>query len=155
MLSDFTKLFELTTDASHYGAGAILYQRDEKESLKRQLKAIGYYSYTFTKTEINYSTTEKALAVVMTLRYFRTYLEGQRFAFFTDNQALTYILNLSYPKGRLARWVTELKQFTFGIAHRPGDKLPDADAMSRLHITAPFDDHHVSALLWEGTEGCC
>lgn len=88
----------------------------------------------------------------MALRYFRTYLEGRRFRLFTDNQALTYILNLSHPKGRLARWVSELQQFAFDIAHRPGDTLPDADAMSRLHITAPRDDHHVSALLWDGTE---
>lgn len=77
-IPDFSKPFELNTDASHYGTGAVLYQRDESEHPKRQFKVIGYYSYTFTKAEVNYPTTEKeALAVVMAFRYFRAYLEGK------------------------------------------------------------------------------
>lgn len=34
----------------------------------------------------------------------------------------------------MARWVTEIQQFSFEVAHRPGEKLPDADALSRLPI---------------------
>lgn len=108
------------TDTSHYAAGAILYQRDENEQPGRELKVIGYYSCTFTKPQENYTTTEKeALAVVMALRYFRSYLEGKHFKLFTDNQALTYLLELALPKGRIARWVSEIQQFSFDITHRP------------------------------------
>lgn len=82
---DFSKPFELNTNASNYGTGAVLYQRDESEHPKRQFKVIGYYSYTFTKAEVNYPTTEKeAFAVVMAFRYFRAYLEGKHRQLSTD-----------------------------------------------------------------------
>lgn len=74
-LPDFSLPFELTTDASHYGAGAILYQRGHSATNDRKLHVVGHYSYTFNKTERNYCTTEKeALAVVLAVRYFRSYL---------------------------------------------------------------------------------
>lgn len=154
VLPDFKKPFELCTDASLYGTGAVLYQRDASKPPGRQLNVIAYYSYTFSKSEINYNTTEKeALAVVMALRYFRTYLEGQHFNLFTDNQALTYLLNITQPKGRIARWVSEIQQFAFDVVHRPGKKLPDADALSRLHIpeTEIIKTLHVASI-WEDTE---
>ena len=76
-LPDFDLPFELNTDASHYGTGAILYQRDERQPSNRQLRVIGYHSYTFNKAEVNYTTTEKeALAVLKAVRYFRSYLES-------------------------------------------------------------------------------
>lgn len=114
-LPDFTLPFELTTDASNFGAGAVLYQRKHE----RGAQVIGYYSYTFTKAEQNYSTTEKeALAVVLAMRYFRSYIEGTKFKLFTDHQALTHLLNVSQPKGRIARWISEIQQFDFEVAHR-------------------------------------
>lgn len=153
-LPDFDLPFELYTDASHYAAGAILYQRDENEQPGRELKVIGYYSYTFTKTQENYTTTEKeALAVVMSLRYFRSYLEGKHFNLFTDNQALTYLLQLTQPKGRIARWVSEIQQFSFDIMHRPGQKHQDADALSRLHVPQEIPKQSINLMkLWEGTQ---
>lgn len=140
------------TDASHYAAGVILYQRDENGQPGRELKVIGYYSCTFTKPQENYTTTEKeALAVVMALRYFRSYLEGKHFKLFTDNQALTYLLELALPKGRIARWVSEIQQFSFDITHRPGQRHQDADALSRLHVPQEISKGSVNLMqLWEG-----
>lgn len=151
-LPDFKLPFELNTDASHYGTGAVLYQRDSEAPPSRQQKVVGYYSYTFSKAQLNYTTTEKeALAVLMAVRYFRPYLDGRSFTLFTDHQALTYILNLAEPRGKIARWVSELQQFVFVVHHRPGEHLKDADALSRLAVTP--DQETISAtLLWEGTE---
>lgn len=99
--------FELNTDASHYGGGgAVLYQRDITQQGYHQMRVVGYYSCTFSKPELNYTTTEKeALVVLKAVRYLRSYMEGARFKLFTDHQALTHLLNMTQPKGRLARWI--------------------------------------------------
>ena len=52
-LPDWNLDFELTADASNNGCGGILYQRDPSKAKKKQLRVIGYYSHTFTKTECN------------------------------------------------------------------------------------------------------
>ena len=37
------------------------------------------------------------------------------------------------PKGRRARWMTELQQYEFKIIHRPGKLNANADALSRMY----------------------
>lgn len=151
-LPDFQLPFELNTDASHFGTGAVLYQRDTAAPSSQQLRVIGYYSFTFSKTQINYTTTEKeALAVLMAVRYFRSYLDGKKFKLYTDHQALTYLLGLTEPKGKLARWINELQQFEFEVNHRPGNHLTDADALSRLAVDLPLEEAYLLKV-WEGTE---
>lgn len=132
-LPDWNLAFELCTDASHLGSGAILYQRNSSIKKSQQLRVIGYYSYTFTKPEINYTVTEKeALAVIKAIKYFRSYLEGREFIVHTDHQALTHIMTLKEPKGRLGRWQAFLMTYNISINHRSGRELKDADAISRL-----------------------
>lgn len=132
-LPDWTLQFELCTDASNLGCGSVLYQRDLKSPKAKQLRVIGYQSYTFKKAERNYSTTEKeGLAVVKAFKYFRTYLEGRTVIVHTDHQAILSILNEKEPTGRLGRWITFLMGFDIKINHRSGKELTDADAMSRL-----------------------
>lgn len=153
-IPDFSLPFVLNTDASFYATGAVLYQKPS--DLNRQTHhVVGYYSYTLKPAEVNYSTTEKeALAVLKAVQYFRTYLEGSKFTLFTDHQALTHLLGMTQPRGRIARWVNYLQQFDFVISHRPGPLLTDADAMSRLLVPntldSPMQVNH--AKLWEGTE---
>jgi len=132
---DFKLPFELNTDASNYGSGSILYQRDETLIKNKQLRVIGYQSYTFNKHEINYSTTEKeALAVVKALKYFQGLIDGKSILIHTDHQALKYIIEANEPKGRLARWQNYIQSFDITINHRRGMHLTDADAISRLCI---------------------
>lgn len=46
-----------------------------------------------------------------------------------------------------------MQQFTYEVTHRPGDKLPEADALSRLHIPLVANTEKVCAIgIWEGTE---
>lgn len=153
-LPDFSLDFELKTDASHYGTGAILYQRRKENPKGRQLSVVGYHSHTFSAQEINYTTTEKeALAVLLAARYFRPFIEGKRFVLFTDNQALSYLLTLSEPKGRIARWICELQQFDFQALHRRASDMTDADALSRLAISPDLSAGAVNAVKrWEGYE---
>ena len=137
-LPDWTLPFELCTDASHLGCGAVLYQRDQSRDKKHQLRVIGYYSYTFSPPEINYNVTEKeCLAGIKAIKYFRSYLEGRSFDLYTDHQALTSLLSMKEPKGRLARWQILLMTFDMKINHRKGNNLQDADALSRLCLDNP------------------
>ena len=136
---DWSTQFELSCDASHYGTGAILYQRDTAKSRNKQLKVIGYYSYTFTKPELNYSTTEKeCLSVIKAIKYFRSYLEGREFVVNSDHQALSHLLSIKEPKNRLGRWQAFLMSFNLKINHKSGRELTDADAISRLCPDVPL-----------------
>ncbi|UYV72257.1 K02A2.6-like [Cordylochernes scorpioides] len=130
--------FELSTDASYYGTGAILYQRDLQKKRCKQLRVISYYSYTFTKAEQNYSVTEKeCLAVLKAVKHFRSYLESRPFVVHTDHRALTQLLSCGELRDRLARWQLFLRSFNIIINHRSGKKLRDADALSRLCVSVP------------------
>lgn len=77
-LPDWTLKFELCTDASNYGCGAVMYQRDESQPKRKQMRVIGFYSHTFTPAEVNYNVSEKEmLAVIRAIKYWRSYLEGR------------------------------------------------------------------------------
>ena len=132
-LPDWTLEFELCTDASNYGCGGILYQKDPSMPRRRQMRVIGYYSHTFSAAECNYCVSEKEmLAVIKAIKYFRSYLEGRRFTVHSDHQALSSVMGLKEPKGRLSRWQVFLMSYDMKINHRKGTDLKDADALSRL-----------------------
>ena len=141
--------FDLCCDASHYGTGAVLYQKDPKAEKGKQQRLIAFHSYTFTKPEVNFNTTEKeCLAVIKACKYFTSYLEGRRCTVHTDHQALSTLLQMKDPKNRLARWQMYLLRFDLTISHRSGKKSTDADAISRLCL-----DHEpilVAHVLQEG-----
>ena len=123
------KPFILQTDASNVGLGAVLTQLD---NFGRE-RVVSYASRTLTGREQNYATMEKeALAVVFGTRYVRVYLLGNKFELVTDNSALKWLHSLA-PKGRIARWIMDLQEFTFTVRHRPGHSNQNADALSRLH----------------------
>jgi hypothetical protein len=52
--------------------------------------------------------------------------------FYTDHQALRWVLKLADAQGRLARWRLRLAEFDFQVEYRPGASNHAADTMSRL-----------------------
>lgn len=125
---DYDKPFEVHTDASNYGVGAMLTQTvDGKEH------PIAYMSKSLSAAEKNYSITEReTLAVVIALEHWRCYLEnGKPFTVYTDHSALKWFLSLSNPTGRLARWGVRLSAFHFELKHRRGVDNVIPDALSR------------------------
>lgn len=130
---DYDKAFEVHTDASNYGVGAMLTQTiDGKEH------PIAYMSKSLSAAEKNYSITEReTLAVVIALEHWRCYLEnGKPFTVYTDHSALKWFLSLKNPTGRLARWGVRLSSFNLEFKHRRGVDNVIPDALSRAPVSA-------------------
>ena len=93
---------------------------------------VAYASRTLSDQEKHYSAMEKeALAIAFATQNFRVYLLGKPFQLITDNRALTWLHSLE-PKGRIARWIMDLQEFSFTVQHRAGKDNANADALSRL-----------------------
>lgn len=127
---DFEKPFYLQTDASNYGIGACLFQKDgDKE------RVVEYASRTLSDVEKRYSVSEKeCLAIVDNIERFRHYLEGYHFFVITDHQSLKWFNALKNPNGRLSRWAMKLQQYDFEISYRRGTLNTVADALSRQPV---------------------
>lgn len=124
---DYDLPFELHTDASGYGLGAVLIQKKNNED-----RVICFLSRSLTKQERNFSTTEReCLAVLWAVEKLRPYLEGIPFTVVTDHYSLVWLQNLKDVNGRLARWTLKLQMYDFKIVHRKGKDHIVPDMLSR------------------------
>ncbi|KAJ2952044.1 hypothetical protein O0L34_g4305 [Tuta absoluta] len=127
---DFSKEFNLTTDASNVALGAILSQGPIGSD-----RPIAYASRTLNDSEMNYSTIEKELlAIVWSTKYFRPYLFGRQFKIITDHKPLQWLLQTKEPNSRLTRWKLKLAEYNFTIIYKKGKSNTNADALSRIEI---------------------
>jgi len=118
---------EIHTDASNFGLGCILMQRENNN-----LKPVAYASRRLSDAETRYNTTEKeCLAIVYALKYFRHYIWGRRFKIVTDHHALCYLFKSRDPSSRLTRWILLLGEFDFEIQHKNGKNHQGPDCLSR------------------------
>lgn len=127
---DFSKTFNLTTDASNFALGAILSQGPIGSD-----KPVCFASRTLTKSEQNYSTIEKELlAIVWATKYYRPYLYGRKFKIITDHKPLTWLFSLKEPNSKLIRWRLKLEEFDYEIIYKKGNLNTNADALSRIEL---------------------
>ena len=126
--ADFDLPFELHTDASKLGLGAVLYQYQDGKK-----RVIAYASRGLRSSEINYSAHKlEFLALKWAVcEKFRDYLYGQHFSVFTDNNPLCYVLTTAKLDAAGHRWLADLSAFDFSISYRCGKRNIDADALSR------------------------
>ena len=94
---DYRKPFDLTTDASDHGLGAVLSQDN---------KPIQFISRTLKGAELNYATNEtERLAIVWALKVLKHYLYGVRtLTIYTDHQPLTFAVSDRNPNAKIKRW---------------------------------------------------
>ena len=126
---DFFIPFQLCTDASNVGLGAILAQQQEgKECI------IFCASRTLSKSEQNYGATKKeCLAVVWGIKNFRNYLTASHFKVYTDHYCLRWLQSMEHESALLHRWAVQLEDYDFEVLHRPGKNQGHADALSWLN----------------------
>lgn len=124
---DFTKPFNLTTDASGYAIGGVLSQGRVSQDLP-----IAYTSRTLNSAELKYSTIEKeCLSIVYCTNYFRPYLYGRKFIIITDHKPLVWLNSIKDPSSRLWKWRTKLAEYEYEIHYKKGKLNSNADALSR------------------------
>lgn len=127
---NYAKPFIVQCDASQCGVGALLAQADENGDER----PISYMSHKLNKAQRNYTVTElECLAVVLAIKKFRPYIEGQDFKVVTDHASLKWLMRQKDLSGRLARWALKLQGFSFTIEHRKGSENKVADALSRAY----------------------
>lgn len=82
------------------------------------------------KEESNCCVTEELLAVIYCTQYFIQYLLGRKFKVRTNHQALTLLLRLKKPSGRIARWTEIFASYEFELEYRPDRQQGHCDAHS-------------------------
>ena len=126
---DWNVIFHVHIDASNYALGAILAKPGEKY----MDFPISYASKQLNSAEQNYTTTEQeGLGMIYAVKKFRHYLLANKFVFFTDHQALLYLVNKPCSTGRIVRWFIILLEFDFTVVVKKGTTHQRADHLSRL-----------------------
>lgn len=122
---DFSETFELHSDASKIGIGAVLSQRG---------RPIAYYSEKLAGARSRYSTYDMEFyAIMLAIKHWRHYLIHREIILFTDHDALRHLDSQAKVSSQHASWIAYLQQFTFSIRHQSGKSNRVADALSRLH----------------------
>ncbi|GFU75928.1 retrovirus-related Pol polyprotein from transposon opus [Trichonephila clavipes] len=122
-LPNFQEQFNLFTDASGVGIGAVLHQNH---------RLIAFVSRTLNKAERNYTVTEReCLAVIWALNKFRTYFGTLLVKVITDHAALTKLTNGKNLSSGMIRGVLKLSEFNIELEQRPGSLNVVADVLSR------------------------
>jgi hypothetical protein len=135
-LADPDKPYEVITDASDVGMGAVLIQDSQP---------VAYMSKKFTGAERNYSTSEKELlAVKRALEKWRCYLEGCfGLTVVTDHKPNTFMDSQQVRSPRLMRWFEFFQRFNIQWQYQPGKTNP-ADALSRLSLMSGVNGRVIS-----------
>ena len=125
---DWNSPFELMCDASGHAVGAMLGQKKGKV-----LHPIYYASKTLNEAQVNYTTTEKELLVVVfAVEKFRAYLFGAKVKVYTNHAAIKHLMMKPNAKPRLIRWILLLQEFEIEIVDTKGANNHVADHLSRM-----------------------
>ena len=128
----------LSTDASGFGIGAILFQIQDGTE-----KVIYYASCKLNRAQENYSATEReCFGIIWAIKKFRHYLIGSEFLVQTDHHGLCWLMSIRDPSGRLCRWSLLLQEYRFKIIYKSGKTHQNVDILSRnpLEEEAPNCD---------------
>jgi hypothetical protein len=132
---------KLATDASSYGLGAVLLQRQSHTS---DWRPVTFASRSLTETERHYAQIEKeALAVTWACDKFASYLLGKPFLIHTDHKPLIPLLGskqLDNLPPQILRFRLRLTRFQYSIEHTQGKTLYIPDTLSRAPLPAAKED---------------
>ena len=110
-----TGQYILDTDASNFGLGGVLSQREGDVEC-----VVAYCSRAFNPRS----------DVIALLN--RSYIQGTKFTLRTDHKSLVCLHRFKDMEGMMARWLHALQQFQLSIVYRPGRDHGNADSLSRV-----------------------
>ena len=123
----------ITCDASDIGIRATL-----EQYVSGSWQPLAFYSRQLRAAELKYSAFDRELlAIYLSIRHFRYFLEGRTFAIFTDHKPLVdAISKVADPwSARQQRHLSFISEFTTDLRHLSGKDNVVADCLSR----APLD----------------
>ena len=121
-LPDYTRVFEVHTDAFDFAIGGVLMQ---------ERRPIDFESCKLNDTERRHTVQEKEItAIIHCLRTWRHYLLGSHFIVKTDNVATSYFRTQKKLSPKKARWQDFLAEFDYTLEYKPGIANHVADALS-------------------------
>jgi hypothetical protein len=133
-LPDFTKPFQIQTNASEFGVGAMLLQ--DGHPLAFVSKALGPRTRGLSTYEKEY------LAVLIAVEQWRAYLQHGEFIIYTDQRSLVHITDQRLHTPWQLRLYTKLVGLQYKIIYKPGASNQAANALS-IH---PSPSTHVNAI---------
>jgi hypothetical protein len=150
---DMNLPFELHTDWSAVGLGAVLVQIDSngKEFV------ITYASRSNNRTGRNYSLNYgECLAAVWAVSYFRIYLYGRSLMLNANHEPLKWLMTSEKLTRMHARWAGILQEYAVDIQHRLSVTHGEADGLSGNPLPSEEDRtdarmHHDSPVTSENT----
>ena len=124
----------LTCDASAYGVGTFLAQKDSEDNEH----PIAFASRSLAPAEKNYSQLDKE-AIIFAVKCFHQYIFGRTFVIITDHRPLLGLFGPDRPipqlaSARIQRWSLALTAYKYSLVHRPGCQISNADGLSRLPL---------------------
>ena len=135
-----TRETKISADASSYGLGAVLLQKDENN-----WRPVYFASRSMTPTEQRYAQVEKeTLAITWACDKFAEYLVGLDFVIETDHKPLVALLEkkpLDDVPPRILRFRMRLMRFRYTVCHIPGKEMYTADTLSRAPLASTGDTH--------------
>ena len=122
-MPNFNQPFVIEADASGFGIGAVLLQKE---------RPIAYFSKLLGTRAQHKSVYEKELiAICLAILRWKPYLLGRHFIVRSDQQSLRFLTQQREVNHDYQKWVTKLLGFDFEIQYKAGCSNRVADALSR------------------------
>lgn len=124
-LPDFTKPFEVTTDASTTAVGAVFSQNT---------RLIAFFSKKLNPHLAASSTYVRELyGLTEAIKKWRQYLLGSTFKIFTNHKSLKCLMTQTIQTPEQQKWLTKLVGYNYEIHYKLGKDNVVADALSRVN----------------------
>jgi hypothetical protein len=139
-LPNFKLPFEVHTDASGVGIGAVLSQQGHP---------IAYLSKALSSMAKDLSTYEKeCLALILVVEKWKSYLQHKEFIIYTDHKSLTHLESQHLTNSIQHKAFCKLLGLNYKVKYKEGTSNKVADALSRCVETAEVAAMSVNKPRW-------